>query len=59
MLMTTEAKQILAKLDAIESELSYIKQHLVDMDAVLTDDDILALKKAEDNLKAGKTKRLN
>ena len=57
--MTNEDKQILEKLDAIKLELDYIKKHIVDVDAVLTDDDIGSLKEAEKDLKAGRTKRLN
>lgn len=56
--MTTEIQQIVSKLDTIEEELAYIKKHLVDVDAVLTDDDIEALREADEDLKAGKTKRL-
>ena len=36
----------------------YIKNHIADVDAVLTDDDIKALHDAESDLKTGKTKRL-
>ena len=57
--MASETKQILEKLEAIKSELDYIKKHMTDMDIVLTDDDIESLKEAEKDLKAGKTKRLN
>ena len=56
--MTTAAKDIIEKLDAIKSELDYIREHLVDIDLVLTDDDRQALKKADEDLKAGRTKRL-
>ena len=57
--MTNEDKQILEKLDAIKLELDYIKKHIVDVDAVLTEEDMDSLKEAEKNLKAGRTKRLN
>ena len=56
--MATEAKEILDKLEIIKSDLDYIKHHMVDVDLVLTDDDIEALEEAEKDLKAGKTKRL-
>ena len=56
--MTNETKLILEKLENIKSELDYIKKHLVDVDAVLTEDDIGSLKDAELDLKEGKTKRL-
>ena len=57
--MEKETKQILEKLEEIKSELNYIRGHMVDLDTVLTDDDIESLKEAEKNLKEGKTKRLN
>jgi len=56
--MAPEIKQIVDKLDVIKGDLDYIKKHLVDVDAVLTDDDVGALKEADNDLKAGKTKRL-
>lgn len=46
------------RLDHIQTDLIYIKEHISDIDLVLTDDDQEALKKAEEELKAGKTKRL-
>lgn len=55
--MTSE-KAILDKLDEIKSELDYIKSRIVDIDVVLTDDDMAALKKAEKDLKEGKTVKL-
>ena len=58
--MATEAehKQILDRLDEIKSELDYIKDHIIDIDAVLTDDDLASLDEAEEALKEGKTERL-
>ena len=56
--MATESKLILDKLDSIRAELDYIKEHIVDMDFVLTDDDVEALQEAERDLKEGRTKRL-
>jgi len=56
--MTTEIKRISDKLDVIQSDLAYLKQHIVDFDSVLTDDDLEALKEADEDLKSGKTKRL-
>ena len=55
--MTTEAR-ILEELKAIKADLDYLKEHIVDMDLVLTDDDLLAIKEAEKDLKEGKTKRM-
>ena len=51
-------KLILDKLDSIKEELDYIKSHVVDLDVVLTRDDLEALKEAEEDFKRGKTKRL-
>ena len=51
-------KVILDKLDEIKSELDYIKNHIANIDTVLTDDDIEALKEAEKDLKEGKTVKL-
>ncbi len=56
--MYVNPEQILSKLEHIESDLNFIKKHLQDIDLVLTDDDVEALKEAEVDLKAGKTKRL-
>ena len=55
--MTTETK-ILEELKAIRLDLDYIKEHVTDIDLVLTDDDLDSIKKAEEDLKKGKTKRL-
>lgn len=54
--MVTRAKQILEELKAIRNDLDYIKEHIVDVDLVLTDDDIAALDRAEDDLKKGESK---
>jgi hypothetical protein len=56
--MATETQRILDKLNEIKSELDYIKGHMPDIDAVLTDDDTCALSEAEDDLKQGRTVNL-
>ena len=56
--MAIDVKQLSDKLDNIQSDLAYIKQHIVNLDAVMTDDDAEALNEAKADLKAGKTKRL-
>ena len=56
--MTTEAKQILEELRAIRNDLDYLKEHIIDVDLVMTDEDVKSLREAEKNLKEGKTKRL-
>lgn len=58
--METELnKAVLNELQEIKSDLHYIKIHLVDVDMVMTEEDISALQEAEKDLKEGKTKRLN
>lgn len=56
--MATEAKQILERLDEIKLELDYIKDHMTDVDLVMTEEDVLSLKEAEEDLKLKKTKRI-
>ena len=53
-----EAKLIIDRLDEIKSELGTIKRHMIDVDMVLTDDDLESLKEADRDFKAGNTKRL-
>ncbi|HZX20296.1 MAG TPA: hypothetical protein VFF13_04760 [archaeon] len=56
--MLTETKSILKKINKIETELKNMKKKAVDIDLVLTDEDLEDLKRAESDLKMGKTKRL-
>ena len=56
--MAIETKEILDELKAIRSDLDYLKEHIVDIDLVLTDDDITSLDRAEDDLKKGKVVKL-
>lgn len=56
--MSTEVKKIIDKLEHIQEDLDYIKERLADVDYVLMDDDIDALHEAQEEYKAGKTKRL-
>ncbi len=53
--MATETKQILEKLDAIKSELDYIKENMIDADMILSEDDRTALKKANEEFEKGET----
>ena len=48
-------RQVMKKLEDIKAELNYIKEHMVDVDMVLTDDDRKALREAEEDLREGKT----
>ncbi|MBS3175817.1 hypothetical protein J4457_01120 [Candidatus Woesearchaeota archaeon] len=56
--MSNESTMIIQRLDEIKTELDFIKEHLVDVDSILTDDDLSALDEAEQDFKHGKTKRL-
>ncbi len=56
--MATETKQILEELRIIKSDLEYLKGHIVDLDLVITDEDRISIRKAEKDLKEGRTKRL-
>ena len=51
-------QEILRKLNHIQLDLDLIKDHLADVEAVLTEDDVHSLQEAEEDLKKGKTKRL-
>ena len=46
------------RLDKIESDLGYIKNHISDVDIFLTDDDLDALEQADKDFGEGKIKRL-
>lgn len=56
--MSDEAKEILRELRGIREDIDFIKSRIRDVDTVLTDDDIKSIRKAEKDLKEGKTKRL-
>jgi hypothetical protein len=56
--MTTDTQKIVEKLDIIQSELAELRKSIVDVDLVLSDDDLESMNEAESDLKAGKTKRL-
>ncbi len=47
---------ILSKLDILNQEISFIKEHIIDI--TLTQEDICSLNEAEEDLKKGRTKRL-
>ncbi len=46
-------------IEFLKKEVSEIKEHIIDTDMILTDDDIDSINEAEKDLKEGKTKRLN
>ena len=51
-------EKIVYELEAIRHDINYIKKHIKDVDTILTDDDLEALKEADEDLLTGKTKRL-
>ena len=55
--MTSE-QIIIRKLDTILADLGDMIRHISDVDIVLTEDDLVALKEADADFRNGKTKRL-
>ena len=53
--MTNETKLILEELKGIKEELGYIKEHMVDIDTILDEDDKQAIEQAEKEFIAEKT----
>lgn len=53
--METINKSIIQRLDIIQSELFYIKEHMVDVDTILTEEEKNDLAQARDEFKKGKT----
>ena len=45
-------------LEYVKKQITEIKEHMLDADTILTDDDVESLKEAERDLKGGKTKRV-
>lgn len=52
-----EAK-IMKKLNRIEKEIGFIKEHLIDADLLITDDDLDSIKKAQEDLENDETERI-
>lgn len=52
--MTSELKLVLKKLDGIVSELDYIREHMVDVDTLLTEEEKLLLDESVKHEKEGK-----
>ena len=50
------ATEIMARLLKIQSSIDYIKEHIED--TTLSDDDLLSIKEAKEDLKRGRTRRL-
>jgi hypothetical protein len=49
---------ILKEIGVIKKEIAYIKEHMIDRDRILTDEEIIMLKEAEKEFVAGKTIKL-
>ena len=56
--MTTETRMILEKLDDIKSEIGFIKEHMVDIDMILTSEEEKRLEESLKDLKEGRTTSL-
>ena len=52
---TATLQTIQQELKAIKTDLDYLKEHMVDVDSILTEDDFEALKQAEKEHKERKT----
>jgi len=52
--MANGTKQIIAELKTIKGEIEFIKQHMVDIDSIMTAEDYEALKEYEKEKKTGK-----
>jgi len=56
--MVSETNQIINELKEIRIDINFIKEHMVDIDSIMTEEDRKALNEAEKDLREGKTKRL-
>lgn len=56
--MESEIKHIVDKLNHMQTDIDFIKKRIVDLDNVLTEDDINSLDQAEKDLKSNKVERL-
>jgi hypothetical protein len=54
----TNVALILKEIREIKKEIAYIKEHILDMDRILTDEEIILLKEAEKEFEEGKTIKL-
>ena len=53
--MASEIKQILKKLETLQSDLDYIKEHMVDADTILTKDEEAIMERGLKEYKEGKS----
>ena len=49
---------ILKEIGELKKEIAYIKEHMIDLDRILTDEEIIMLKEAEKEFVEGKTIKL-
>lgn len=56
--MSAELAQVIQKLDVIKTELDYIKEHMVDIDTILTPEEEARLDESLRDFKQGKTTSL-
>ena len=49
---------ILKEIGELKKEIAYIKEHMIDLDRILTDEEIIMLKEAEKEFVDGKTIKL-
>ena len=56
--MTTETQQIIDELKSIKEELTYIKEHMIDVDAILSKKEEAMVKEDIKEYKEGKGKTL-
>lgn len=57
--MVKGIKLILRELKEIKEDLKYLKERCIDADLIVTDEDITAIKEAEEDLKKGRTKKIS
>ncbi len=56
--MVNRIKLILRELKEIKEDLRYLKDQVIDVDLIVTDDDIASIREAEKDLKKGRTKKI-
>ncbi len=52
------SKDMISELKAIREDLDYLKEHMVDIDSIMTEDDFIAVMKAREEKKHGKLVKL-
>lgn len=57
--MVNGIKLILRELKEIKEDLRYLKDRVIDAYLIVTDEDITAIKEAEEDLKKGRTKKIS